>query len=294
MIEINQAFIAEQLRVPGPNDNKYSRGSVLLATGSPTYPGAAVLGVHGALGAGAGLVRYAGPERCENLVLQSFPEVVVGAGRADVAVIGSGWDSSMVLQAEAVAGQWAEGPRPLVVDAGALLGIRQWVGQNPLVVATPHTGEGAAMFKQLGEERSREELDRNVVAGARDLAKLAGCLVVLKGATTCVAVPGGPTYTYSAPCGWGATAGSGDVLAGVIAALLAALSQQVEREGTHLTPTLMSGAAAAAVGLHGLAAAQAAGFSERLPTGRGGMPITASQIANSVPTTFGSVLQKGC
>ena len=87
MNEIDQTLIAAHLRVPGPRDHKYSRGVPILATGSPTYPGAAVLGVGGALAVGPGMVRYTGAARCEDLVISAFPEVVLGGGRFEVALL---------------------------------------------------------------------------------------------------------------------------------------------------------------------------------------------------------------
>src|SRR3982750_3074821 len=80
--------------VPGPDDDKYSRGVLGFATGSSRYPGAAVLGVEAALHTGVGMVRYLGPGRPTRLVLQRRPEAVTASGRVQAWVLGSGQDES--------------------------------------------------------------------------------------------------------------------------------------------------------------------------------------------------------
>ena len=293
--EIDQTFITAHLRVPGPRDHKYARGVPMLATGSPTYPGAAVLGVGGALSVGPGMVRFSGAARCEDLVISSFPEAVLGGGRFDAALIGSGWDSSMASYVEAVARECADAGRPLIVDAGALRGVREWAERNPLIVATPHAGEASEMFSQFGEERARVEVDADIEDAAVRLSYLANCVMVVKGATTCVATPDGASYCFRAPAAWGATAGAGDVLAGMICAMVSQVQAAAAREGAPLRGGDLAGPVACAVGLHGLGAATAAGvLTASLEVGRGlGHPIVASEIAGGVRNVFSHLLVKG-
>ncbi len=292
MNEIDQTLIAAHLRVPGPRDHKYSRGVPMLATGSPTYPGAAVLGVGGALAVGPGMVRYTGAARCEDLVISAFPEVVLGGGRFDAALIGSGWDSSMASYVEVVVRECALEGRPLIVDAGALRGAREWANDNPLVVATPHVGEAAEILTQFGEEWSRAEVEKDIEGAAVRLAHLARCVVVVKGATTCVATPAGTSLCFKAPTAWGATAGAGDVLAGMICAAVAQVQALALQEGSSLSIDDLAGPVACAVGLHGFAAASAAGILDTNlePTGSQGHPIVATDIIRAVPNAFEQIL----
>ena len=79
--QLSSADAAALVRVPTADDDKYSRGVVGFVTGSTRYPGAAVLGVEAALRTGVGMVRYLGPARPTDLVLQRRPEVVANDGR---------------------------------------------------------------------------------------------------------------------------------------------------------------------------------------------------------------------
>src|SRR6478609_10125784 len=97
MVEVREwtrSDTARFFRVPTPDDDKYARGVVALRTGSPAYPGAAVLGVEAAWRSGAGFVRYVGAERVADAVLARRPETVVGAdigsSRIDAWLIGYG------------------------------------------------------------------------------------------------------------------------------------------------------------------------------------------------------------
>ncbi len=291
METIDPQFVARHLRAPGPTDNKYTRGAVLLATGSPTYPGAAVLGVMGTLRAGAGIVRYLGAERPENLVLAAAPEVVIGAGSFNVAVVGSGYDFSMASTIDTVARKCEDEGLPLVADAGSLAGVRGWARTNPLVIATPHAGEATKMLQQYAPEMgvTRDQVEGDVAEYAALLAELTGALVVLKAAQTAVATPDGGQWQFTASGAWGGTAGAGDVLAGIIGALVAGgVAQSTEPPSTHSIAVL----AAAAVGLHGLSAQRASSVlgADFQPTGMPGKPILASDIANALPAAICELL----
>jgi hydroxyethylthiazole kinase-like uncharacterized protein yjeF len=199
--------------VPDARSDKYSRGVVGLDTGSPAYPGAAVLTAAGAVGAGAGMVRYLGPPEVAGRVLDRFPNVVVGDGRVQALVLGSGWgdrpDGGAVARAVAGGG-------PLVVDADALAHLPD--RGHPGVLLTPHAGELARL---LGIDRALVLADPPAAVRAAVVAT--GCTVLLKGATQYVGTPGDDGLRLALPgSGWSAQAGSGDVLAGACGALLAA------------------------------------------------------------------------
>ena len=200
--------------VPDARSDKYSRGVVGLDTGSVDYPGAAVLTAAGAVGAGAGMVRYLGPLPVAPRVLDRFPNVVVGQGRVQALVVGSGWgerkDTGVVTRA-------LKAGVPMVVDADALRHLPTR-GGHAAVVLTPHAGELARL---LGVQR--EEIEANPLTAVRAAAERTGCTVLLKGATQYVATPGETRVWLAVPGpGWSAQAGSGDVLAGACGALLAA------------------------------------------------------------------------
>jgi hydroxyethylthiazole kinase-like uncharacterized protein yjeF len=232
---------AAWIAVPGDGDDKYSRGVVGFVTGSARYPGAAVLGVEAALRTGVGMVRYLGPGRATRLVLQRRPEAVTAEGRVQAWVLGSGWDTArksdeltkMLLEpvfASAV---------PTVLDAGALA---LWERVSGPRVLTPHAGELARLLElEVAEVNAgREDAVRRAV-------ELTGSTVLLKGAETLVAAPGGELLRVSNATPWLATAGAGDALAGILGALLA----------THAGASDHSSLAATAAWVHGEAARRA-------------------------------------
>lgn len=292
---INPEMVAQHLFPPGVADNKYTRGAVLLATGSPTYPGAAVLGILGALHAGAGIVRYLGAERPEDLVLHISPEVVIGAGSFDVAVVGSGYDFSMASTIDTVARKCEDTKVPLIADAGALSGVRGWAAKNPLIIATPHAGEATKMLHQHAPDMEvmRAQVEGDVPTYAALLAKLTGAVIVLKAAQTAVATPDGDQWLFTAAGAWGGTAGAGDVLAGTIGAIVArGVAQSTQPPSPHSIAAL----AAAAVGLHGLSAQRASSVlgADFQPTETPGRPILASDIAHALPDTIHELLRMRC
>lgn len=233
---------ARHLVVPRDDDDKYARGVVGFVTGSPRYPGAAVLGVEAALRTGVGMVRYLGPGRATRLVLQRRPEAVTAEGRVQAWVLGSGWDPekprdellTMLLEPALAAAT------PLVLDAGALALWPEVVGPT---VLTPHAGELARL---LGIEREEVAADRE--AAVRRAAEATGGIVLLKGAETLVADPQGRLERVRNATPWLATAGAGDALAGILGALLA-----TDPDGDRV------GIAAAAAWIHGEAARRASG-----------------------------------
>lgn len=205
------ADVARWWPKPTETSDKYSRGVVLLDTGSPRYQGAALLGISGALHAGTGMVRYAGPVH-SGLILPSFPSVVIGEGRAEAVVLGSGWGDDERADGRVANARLHAGVA--VVDADALYSLP---GRLEGWLLTPHAGEAARL---LG--CTRAHVEASPVACAREIARVTGATVLLKGAAQYVAEPGGRVTVAVPGPNWTAQAGSGDVLAGICGALLAA------------------------------------------------------------------------
>ncbi len=239
--------VARMLPVPEPSAHKYSRGLVGVRAGSERYPGAGVLCTSGASSGFVGMVRYDGG--AADPVRQAHPEVVVGPGQVQAWVVGSGGGSDA---GEALRSCVEDGV-PVVVDADALTHVEGPLGVPALL--TPHAGELARM---LGVER--EQVEAEQLRHAREAASRFDAVVLLKGRHTLVAAPDGRVRVSTSGVPWLATAGSGDVLAGLCGALLAA----------GLSP-LDAGSVGA--WLHGAAAAHAGG----------GGPVTAPDVARAVP-----------
>jgi hydroxyethylthiazole kinase-like uncharacterized protein yjeF len=246
--------VAALLPVPAPAAHKYTRGVVGVRAGSRQYPGAGVLCVSGASCGLAGMVRYDG--EAGDLVRASHPEVVVGAGQVQAWVVGSGGGAD----AGAAVRESLEDRVPVVVDAEGLTHLDGPPGVPALL--TPHAGELARM---LGVERARVEEAQ--LGSAREAAERFGSVVLLKGRHTLVAAPDGRVRVTTVGVPWLATAGAGDVLAGLCGALLAAGLDPFD---------------AGSVGswLHAAAATRA---------GEGG-PLTAPDLARAVPDVCRSLL----
>ncbi|MBW8761626.1 MAG: NAD(P)H-hydrate dehydratase [Microbacterium sp.] len=265
------------VHVPTPSDDKYSRGVVALRTGSAAYPGAAVLGVEAAWRTGAGFVRYVGQERPADAVLARRPETVVGAdvGRSRVGawVIGSGTDPAERTDDESRAlREILAGDVPVVIDAGALDLV---TGAAAPFVITPHAGEFARLQETLRLRGATGESREDAVVR---VARAVGGAVLLKGSRTLIADEAGAILAVEETTSWLATAGTGDVLAGVIGAVLAANPARPIAE-----------AAAAGAWLHGRAARIAAGVIGAGVVGRG-HPVVALDVARALPRAVGDVL----
>ena len=160
--------------VPAESSDKYRRGVVGVVAGSPSYTGAAVLAVGGALRAGAGMVRYVGPEHPAELVRRQWPEAVVGTGRVQAWTLGSGVDPQADDgQADAVRAGLTSA-LPCVVDAGALALIGADAGLRGALdghhVLTPHAGELATLLTAVrgGPDVQRAEVEGRPLAAARE------------------------------------------------------------------------------------------------------------------------------
>ncbi len=258
---------ARWIAVPGPVDDKYSRGVVGFATGSARYPGAAVLGVEAALRTGVGMVRYLGAGRPTRLVLQRRPEAVTTEGRVQAWVVGSGQDPEALDELTASRRDAAlADPVPIVIDAGALGLVDRARGTRVLV---PHAGE---LARVLGRERA--EVQADPAGAALEAAARLAAVVLLKGHTTYVADASGGLLEASCAPAWTATAGAGDALAGVLGALLATHALELDADPDAAAPL----AATAAV-LHGLAAGRA-----------GGGPFTVLDLCAELPAVVRELL----
>jgi hydroxyethylthiazole kinase-like uncharacterized protein yjeF len=249
-----------RLPQPGIDAHKYDRGHAVVVSGGLASTGAARLAARGALRAGAGLVTIASPRDAlivnaiANLAVMVHPvdgakaltefladrrrNVVVlgpgggiGAGMRDLVMAALAEPTAVVLDADALT-SFAEDPASLMAAIKAR--------SNAITILTPHEGEFGRLFRQAASIKlARSKLER-----ARGAADVSGAVVLLKGPDTVVASPDGRAAIADNAPPWLATAGSGDVLAGFVAGLLA--------QG-------MSGfdATAAAVWLHGEAGREA-------------------------------------
>ena len=252
--------------VPGRLDDKYTQGVVGILAGSAAYPGAAVLCTGAAVAATSGMVRYAGAAAAE--VVAHWPEVVIASspaatGRVQAVVVGPGLGTDeAALETLTYA---LRTDLPVIVDADGLTVLAAHphlvLGRAAPTVLTPHAGEYARL---AGEPPG---VDR--VAATRRLATTFGATVLLKGNVTVIAeAHSGQVYLNPAGGSWAATAGSGDLLSGIIGALLAAGLPAAQ-------------AAAAAAFVH----ARAANISAADP-GPVSVPTSASRILTHIRTAI--------
>ena len=278
------------LAPPPADSHKYTRGVLGVVAGTQQFPGAAVLAVNGAVRAGVGMVRYLGAREVTAMVLQARPEAVPAAGRVQAWALGPGVPAAPAVTDDAsraqqgrirqalaqvtglLAAEVVGEAVPAVVDAGAI-GLLP-AHCPPWVVITPHAGELAELLRSRGETVERSDVEAAPLVWARRAREHTGATVLLKGATTVVVGPG-VTYSQADGPSWLATAGAGDVLTGLLGALLAAHS-----EATVKDPGLPALLAASASLLHGRAAHRA----------NPGGPVAALDVAQAVPATIAELL----
>ncbi len=287
--------VARLWPVPAPGADKYRRGVLGVVAGSAGYPGAAVLAVSGALRTGVGMIRYVGPADATAAVRSAWPEVVAGTGRVQAWLLGSGVNPAADDNQPAAIAAALAAEEPCLVDAGALAVLVRHLtnerdarvvhsdvpDRSDRLLLTPHAGELARLLTDLADDEGdhpgradvesgdveRVDVERRPYRYALRAAQLTGATVLLKGATTLVVRPDGRARSQAEAPSWLATAGAGDVLAGIAGALLAA----------GLSP-FDAGAVAALV--HGSAATEASG----------GGPIVAGDVADHVRTTVAALL----
>ena len=263
---------------PSDLDHKYSRGVLGLITGSAQFPGAAVLTTAAASATGIGMVRFHSSSGLAHLVLHSTPSAVVQPGKVAAWLVGSGIDAKKYSDLTTwLRHRWFKLVRlqsvPTVLDAGALYLAGSL--EQPTVI-TPHSGELSTLLSARGVQVSAEAIEGDPKKWVQIAADTLGVTVLLKGATTYVA---NDELLIQLPVAtpWLATAGSGDVLAGILGALVATNAIEILNEYNHLAHV-----AATASFIHAQAAARASN----------GGPINAEAIIEVVPNTIAQLLKR--
>ncbi|NSX28436.1 NAD(P)H-hydrate dehydratase [Gardnerella vaginalis] len=341
LLNIEAKDVNKCLKKPKPFYNKYSRGVLGLVTGSNEYTGAAILSASAASHANIGMVRYAGPLRAQNLVLQTSPEVVASeqlTGKIDAITVGSGIPDADHCNTEASANQrkyiasilaqyakennnskeqsisQKDNLPPICVDAGALDLLPKQVCTK--VVLTPHAGELSSLFTRYDLNISAQQISSNPTHYAQKAADLTRATVLVKGATTVVASPSelhSPIYIAKCAPSWLATAGSGDVLAGILGALLAQRERKENNENcaenyaenyaNYAENENYAFIAASAAVIHGISASLASKINsennytqlaqdivESNDDSTSDHPIVASDIINALPYIIGLLM----
>ena len=269
---------AKCIITPSDLDHKYSRGVLGLITGSAQFPGAAVLTTSAASATGVGMVRFHSSSGLAHLVLHSTPSAVVQPGKVAAWLVGSGINSKKysdfttwlrhrwfkLIQLQSV---------PTVLDAGALSLAGSL--EQPTVI-TPHSGELATLLTARGVRVSAEGVEGDPKKWVQIAADTLGVTVLLKGATTYVA---NDELLIQLPVAtpWLATAGSGDVLSGIMGALVATNAIEILNDYNHLAYV-----AASAAFIHNQAAERASN----------GGPINAEAIISTIPDTIAKLLKR--
>jgi hydroxyethylthiazole kinase-like uncharacterized protein yjeF len=263
--------------IPSDLDHKYSRGTLGMITGSAQFPGAAVLTSRAAVATGLGVLRFHSSSGLAHLVLHATPEALVQPGKVDAWVAGSGiaankysdyttwlrhrWFKLMKLQNV-----------PTVLDAGAL-DLAGRLSQPTLI--TPHAGELSRLLNKRGISVTSEAIEADPRKWAVKASEFLGVIVLLKGSYTVVA-NGKSLIELPKATPWLATAGTGDVLAGIIGALVATNYIEILNDPNHLAKVAASGAL-----IHNLAAVTVSKDS----------PISAISIIEFIPTALKQILK---
>ena len=263
---------------PSDLDHKYSRGVLGLITGSAQYPGAAVLTTAAASATGVGMVRFHSSSGLAHLVLHSTPSAVVQPGKVAAWVVGSGINGKKYSDFTTwLRHRWFKLVRlqsvPTILDAGALSLAGSL--EQPTVI-TPHSGELAALLTARGVKVTAEAIEGDPKKWVQNAADTLGITVLLKGSTTFVA---NDEVLIQLPVAtpWLATAGSGDVLAGIMGALVATNAIEILNDYNHLAHV-----AASAAFIQNQAAVRASA----------GAPINAEAIITAIPETLAKLLKR--
>jgi hydroxyethylthiazole kinase-like uncharacterized protein yjeF len=263
---------------PSDLDHKYSRGVLGLITGSAQYPGAAVLTTSAASATGVGMLRFHSSSGLAHLVLHSTPSAVVQPGKVAAWVVGSGVNAKKYSDITTwLRHRWFKLVRlqsvPTVLDAGALSLAGSL--EQPTVI-TPHSGELAQLLVSRGVQVSAEAVEGDPKKWVQISAETLGVTVLLKGATTYVANDD-LLIQLPAATPWLATAGSGDVLAGILGALVATNAIEILNDYDHLAYV-----AASAAFIQNQAALKASA----------GAPINAESIVTAIPAAIAQLIKK--
>lgn len=261
---------------PSDLDNKYSRGVLGVITGSAKFPGAAVLTSGAASATGLGVIRFHSSSGLAHLVLHRNPEVVVQPGPVTAWLAGSGIEAKKYSDLTTwQRHRWftliAKQSVPTILDAGAL----HLAGtlDQPTVI-TPHAGELSRLLRTRGVTINSEVIEGDPKKWARRTSEEFNVTVLLKGSKTVVA-QGKDLIELPESTPWLATAGTGDVLAGILGALVATHYIEILNDQGHL-----ANLAASAAYIHNTAALLASR----------GSPITATQVIDYIPQAIGKIL----
>ena len=262
--------------VPSELDNKYSRGVLGIITGSAKFPGAAVLTTASASATGLGMIRFHSNSGLAHLVLHSNPEVVVQPGAVTAWLAGSGIDSKRYSDVTTwLRHRWfsllSKQSVPTILDAGALH-LAGKLDQPTLI--TPHAGELARLLMERGITVTSEAIEGNPKKWAITASEKLGVVVLLKGSHTVVA-DGDSVIELPVSTPWLATAGSGDVLAGIVGALVATNYIEILNDRKRLSEV-----AASAAFIHNSAALLASRDA----------PISAKSIIDSISDVMRKII----
>lgn len=260
---------AKCIITPSDLDHKYSRGVLGVITGSARFPGAAVLSSSAASATGLGMIRFHSSSGLAHLVLHSAPSVVVQPGKVTAWLVGSGIEAKKYADITTwLRHRWYKLTTlqsvPTVLDAGALH-LAGSLEQPTLI--TPHSGELSKLMIARGVQVTPEAIEGDPKKWVQEAADTLGVTVLLKGSTTFVA---NDSVLIQLPVAtpWLASAGTGDVLAGIIGALVATNTVEILNDYNHLAYVAATGAL-----IHARAA----------ETASNGGPINAEAIIEFIP-----------
>lgn len=261
---------------PSDLDHKYSRGVLGVITGSARFPGAAVLTTAAASATGIGMIRFQSSSGLAHLVLHTTPSVVVQPGKVSAWLVGSGIESKKYSDITTwLRHRWykltALQSVPTVLDAGALH-LAGSLEQPTLI--TPHSGELSKLLTARGVLASAEAIEGDPKKWVQIAADTLGVTVLLKGSTTYVA---NDSVLIQLPVAtpWLATAGTGDVLAGIIGSLVATNTIEILNDYNQLARVAATGAF-----IHARAAASTDG------------PINAEAVISAIPAAVSQILDR--
>jgi len=268
---------AKCIITPSDLDHKYSRGVLGVITGSARFPGAAVLSTSAASATGLGMIRFHSSSGLAHLVLHSAPSVVVQPGKVTAWLVGSGIEAKKYADITTwLRHRWYKLTTlqsvPTVLDAGALH-LAGSLEQPTLI--TPHSGELSKLMIARGVQVTPEAIEGDPKKWVQESADTLGVTVLLKGSTTYVA---NDSVLIQLPVAtpWLATAGTGDVLAGVIGALVATNTIEILNDYNHLAYVAATGAL-----IHARAAENASN----------GGPINAEAIIEFIPRVITQLIK---
>lgn len=262
---------------PSDLDHKYSRGVLGIITGSARFPGAAVLTSSAASVTGLGMIRFHSSSGLAHLVLHTTPSIVVQPGKVTAWLVGSGIESKKYSDFTTwLRHRWFKLTTlqsvPTVLDAGALH-LAGSLEQPTLI--TPHSGELSRLLVARGVQVTSEAIEGDPKKWVQIAADTLGVTVLLKGSTTYVA---NDSTLIQLPVAtpWLATAGSGDVLAGIIGALIATNTVEILNDYEQLAKVAATGAF-----IHARAAESASN----------GGPINAEAIIKFIPSVISQLIK---